>query len=100
AVQEYARAREGYVRAGQEAERARRRQAAVAARARVEEVRAAAEQAGARGRFAEAWAVAEQKVAQGRRSEEGEEFTAALGLYEEAVQAPSGLHEAAEREAV
>jgi serine/threonine protein kinase len=100
AVQEYGRAREAYARAGQEAERARRRQAAVAARARVEEVRAAAEQAGVRGRFAEALAAAEQKVEQGRKSEEGEEFTAALGLYEEAAQALSGLREAAEREAV
>jgi hypothetical protein len=34
-------------------------------------------------------------VAQGQRSEEGEELTAALGLYEEAVQALSHLREAA-----
>jgi hypothetical protein len=52
-----------------------------------------------RGRFAEALATAEQKVEQGRRSEAGDEFTAALDLYEEAMQTFSRLREEAEREA-
>lgn len=59
-------------------------QAVVEARKRMKEVRTAAEQVGARGRFAEAFAAAEQKIEQGRRSEEGKEFAAATGWYEEA----------------
>lgn len=64
---------------------AREGQAVVEARKRMEEVRAAAEQVGAGGRFAEAFAAAEQRIEQGRRSEEGEEFAAATGWYEEAA---------------
>lgn len=63
---------------------AREGQTVVEAPKRMEEVRTAAEQVGARGRFAEAFAAAEQKIEQGRRSEEGKEFAAATGWYEEA----------------
>jgi Serine/threonine protein kinase len=99
AAQEYEQAHAGYEQAEQEAERARRLQAVVEARQRMEEVRAKAEQAGARGRCAEAFAQVEQKVVQGRKREQGEEFAAAAGLYEEAAQALSRLLEEAKLQA-